>query len=439
VSDRALSNVLGFTLLVAAGAWVVYMVLRSLRSRRPDFKVGAPILLGGVGRMFVLAFVGLTGAGSGLRGADELTFMEHATALAHTPFGTADWFTSATGHLNEFLMAVQLKVFNASMDSMRVTQVVLTMLGLLWLCAAVYDVAGPRAARFAAWLMMLEPANLFFSSILHKEPLMYFATGLVALGCVRMWRDMDAWGLSLMTIGCYVAITTRPYAGYFLLAGAVFSSLHAALAQLGGRRTRAVPLLIAITAGIALATGPLQRISDKELARLQSSQSATTSALRGNLSFEPLDYSTPLDVVKNLPRRLYDVTFKPYPWQAANTSQQLGVIGTLAALATFFMLFRLLLQRRRAGGLRRVLPFLYPALFLFSAYAISAGNAGTSFRYRTTVLVVLLAALAILWTDQRQEREAAGGEARPLEGSAGKRSRPLLDSARAGLKHPRSA
>jgi hypothetical protein len=431
---------LGFILLVAAGSWVVYAVLRSLRRRRPDFDIGLPVVVGGAGRMFVLAFVGLTGAGSGLRGGDEFTFMTHATALAHTPFGTADWFSSATGHLNEFLMAVQLKVFNASMDSMRVTQVVVTMLGLLWLCAAVYDMAGPRAARLAAWLMMLEPANLFFSSILHKEPLMYFATGLVALGCVRMWRNMDAWALGLMAVGCYVAITTRPYAGYFLLAGAVFSSLHAALAQLGGRRTRAIPLLIAITAGIALATGPLQRISDKELVRLQRSQAATAIASqRGNLAFETLDYSTPLDVVKNLPRRIYDVTVKPYPWQVANTSQQLGLLGTLGALATFFMLFRLLVVRWRRGGLRRVLPFLYPAAFLYAAYAISAGNAGTSFRYRTTVLVVLLSALAILWTDQRQEREAAIGELHPPDGSAGDRARSLLDSTRAGLKFPRSA
>lgn len=439
MSDRALSNVLGFTLLVAAGAWVVYAVLRSLRRRRPDLNIGGPVLIGAIGRMFVLAFVGLTGAGSGLRGGDELTFLGHATALAQTPFGTADWFASATGHFNEFVMAVQLKVFNASMDSMRVTQVVATMLGLLWLSAAVYDVAGPRAARLAAWLVMLEPANLFFSSILHKEPWMYFATGLVALGCVRMWRNMDAWALGLIAIGCYVAITTRPYAGFFLFAGAVFSSLHAALAQLGGRRTRAVPLLIAITAGIALATGPLQRISDQELVHLQASQSAITTAQRGNLSFEPLDYSTPFDVVKNLPRRLYDVTFKPYVWQVSNTSQQLGVLGTLGALATFFMLFRLLMRRWRGGGLRRILPLLYPAGFLYSAYAISAGNAGTSFRYRTTVLVVLLSALAVLWTDQRQEQEAPAGELPSPDGATGNGARALLDSARGGFKPARSS
>jgi hypothetical protein len=440
VSDRALSNGLGFILLVAAGAWVIYAVLRSLRRRRPDLDIGLPVLMGGAGRMFVLAFVGFTGAGSGLRGGDEAGFLAHAAVIAHTPFGTADWFASATSHLHEFVMAVQIKLFNASVDSMRVTQVVITMMGLLWLCAAVYDVAGPRAARLAAWLMMLEPANLFFSSILHKEPLMYFGTGLVALGCVRMWRNMDAWGLGLMTVGCYVAVTTRAYAGYFLLAGAVFSSLHAALAQLGGRRARAVPLLIAITAGIALATGPLQRVSDKQLLRLQKSQAATAVASqRGNLAFETLDYSTPLDVVKNLPRRMYDVTLKPYIWQVSNTSQQLGVLGTLGALATFFVLFRLLLVRWRRGALRRVLPLLYPAAFLYAAYAISAGNAGTSFRYRTTVLVVLMGAAAILWTDQRQEQEQAAGEVPPPDGSAGDRARALLDSARRGLKVPSSA
>ena len=54
---------------------------------------------------------------------------------------------------------------------------------------------------------------------------------------------------------------------------------------------------------------------------------------------------------------MFDVTFKPYIWQASNTSQQLGVIGTLAALVTFFMLVRLLLRRGR-GALRRVAPLL---------------------------------------------------------------------------------
>jgi hypothetical protein len=82
---------------------------------------------------------------------------------------------------------------------------------------------------------------------------------------------------------------------------------------------------------------------------------------------------------------------------------------------------------------------LYPAAFLYAAYAISAGNAGTSFRYRTTVLVVLMGAAAILWTDQRQEQEQAAGEVPPPDGSAGDRARALLDSARRGLKVPSSA
>ena len=407
MSDQALTHTLGFLLLVAGGAWVIFATLRMLQRRRPDLAIREPVIAGGIGRLAVLGAVSLTGAGSSLRGGDESFFYASATSLAHTPFGTADWFSEATGHLNIAVMALQAKLFGASMDAMRVTQVVLTMIGLLCVCAAVHDLAGPRAARLAAWLVMLEPANLFFSSILHKEPLIYLGAGLVCLGCVRVWRAIDAWGLGLIAVGCYIAITTRSYAGYFLLAGAVFACLHASLIHMGGRRTRAIPLLIGTTAGIALAVGPVQHIADQQLVRLQVSQRANTNDPHSHLGLEPLDYSSRWDLIKNLPRRLFDVTVKPYVWQVANASQQLGVVGSLAALAGFLALLRLLLQGGRTA-LRRVAPLLYPGAFLYSAYAISAGNAGTSFRYRTAILVIVIAAVAVLWTDARRIEEEPG-------------------------------
>ena len=51
-----------------------------------------------------------------------------------------------------------------------------------------YELAGPRPARIAAWLLALEPASIFFSSLLHKEPLMYMAEGLVVYGGAVLWK-----------------------------------------------------------------------------------------------------------------------------------------------------------------------------------------------------------------------------------------------------------
>ena len=62
------------------------------------------------------------------------------------------------------------------------------MIGIVLLSAAVYELAGPRPALIAAWILALEPANIFFSSLLHKEPLMYLAEGLVAFGGAVLWK-----------------------------------------------------------------------------------------------------------------------------------------------------------------------------------------------------------------------------------------------------------
>ena len=66
--------------------------------------------------------------------------------------------------------------------------VLFSTIGILLLAAAVYELAGPRPARIAAWLLALEPANIFFSSLLHKEPLMYLAEGLVVYGGAVLWK-----------------------------------------------------------------------------------------------------------------------------------------------------------------------------------------------------------------------------------------------------------
>ncbi len=41
-------------------------------------------------------------------------------------------------------------------------------------------------------------------------------------------------------------------------------------------------------------------------------------------------------------------------------------------------------------------PILYPLLFLLVAYSLSAGNAGTGFRYRTHLVVLGVAMLVVL-------------------------------------------
>jgi hypothetical protein len=108
-----------------------------------------------------------------------------------------------------------------------------------------------------------------------------------------------------------------------------------------------------------------------------------------------VDYSTRGKVFQNLPQRMLDVIVRPYPWQVSNSSQQLGSVGSLFALTGLVLLIGAA-WRRRGEVLTLAGPMLYPMFFLTVAYALSAGNAGTSFRYRTHVVTLAFAALLAL-------------------------------------------
>ena len=57
-------------------------------------------------------------------------------------------------------------------------------------------------------------------------------------------------------------------------------------------------------------------------------------------------------------------------------------------------------------------PLIYLGFFLLFAYALSAGNAGTGFRYRTQIVAVLICILACLW-EVAAARRGAAAERRP--------------------------
>ena len=106
--------------------------------------------------------------------------------------------------------------------------------------------------------------------------------------------------------------------------------------------------------------------------------------------------------------RIFDLVFKPFPWQLQDTSQQLGALGSLIALAALLLLWLRVEDRGRVLALTA--PILYPMLFLLVAYSLSAGNAGTGFRYRTHLVVLGAAMLVVL----REHALRARAESREL-------------------------
>ncbi len=229
------------------------------------------------------------------------------------------------------------------------------------------------------------------------------ASGLVAYGGSMMWRHASPLWLLPMTLGCLVGVATRPYAGWFLIAASAAIALHAGMRAETGAPARRFSL-VAVVLLLAAISAPtiLEASTDESLEQnIQVSQDANASD-ESNLGLERVDFSTRGAIVTNLPVRVTDILTRPYLWQVDNISQQLAVVGSLITLIVMAMLIGSIF-RNRGEVMGRAGPLLYLTVALLFAYSLSAGNAGTAFRYRTHILTPAIAALVVLRTRREEE------------------------------------
>ena len=404
LSDQELFETLCVAIALLVSCYALYGLSRLLSRGREGFAIGRPLLVAFAVRLLAVVALGQLTIARELRGGDELTFLGRAEDLADQPLGGPDVFDAFISQLHTFIFSMHYRVLEAAPPDLllRIEMITFAVVGIGLLSAAVYELAGARASRIAIWILALEPANIFFSSLLHKEPLMYLAEGLVAYGGAVLWKRGKLTALLPMILGCLIATATRPYVGWFLTAAAAAVVLHASLTRQRGLRSFALTTTCVVLI-IAFIPVVWQQSSDEKLAELQASQDANATD-QARLSLERVDYSTREKLIVNLPKRIKDVIFRPYVWQTENTSQQLGAFGTLIVLACLALL-AIAIARNRKQIMNMAGPLVYPAGFMLVAYAISAGNAGTAYRYRTHLVGLALSLVLVLLAYRRQEQE----------------------------------
>jgi hypothetical protein len=426
-SDQQTHDFMAGLLTLFAVSWILYLVYRWLRRSRPEMAFGGPLAVAFGFRVIAAFAVSSTGVASTLRGGDEIGFFDQAKAFSHTPFLSTPWTDALTGKLYEFVFAGQIATLDSTQTILRISQAGIAVVGIALLATAVYELAGRRAAWITTWILAIEPASVFFSTLLHKEPLMMLAGGLVAFGGACMWKTAKLQYLWPITFGCLIAVATRPYAGWFLIAAGAAITLHTGIrsrSSEGARSLTAVALVIMLA---AISAPTIWKASTHEsLNTLQQSQNANAEN-NSNLKLEQVDFSTRGAVIVNLPQRIVDVVSRPYPWQVGNTSQQLGLLGTIFAWTIFFLLAREMWWAR-GHVLERAGPLIYTGFFLLIAYSLSAGNAGTAFRYRTHIVGMALCALIVL----RELRIQRAEQAEPARVSGAPEAKPVRAPSLAG-------
>ncbi len=411
MSDSTLNAAEGVILMFLVSGFVLVGVVRKLERRRPGLDIMAPVAVAVIVRILAVIAINASGKSAQLRGGDETTFLDYARVLASTPWGHG-FFPHGLYQLQTVVFAVQLKALSLTTTALRMTQIGISVLGLVLIIVSAWQLAGPRAARLLAWILAFEPSNIFFNSEIHKEPLMVLATGLVVFGGTKLWTRFDLkGGIWPCALGSLIAIETRAYAGWFLVIAAVFVLLHSALRRLD-RPLLALPIIYAILGAAIILTPTLLHItSNQSLAKLQSAQTYTThtqgAGSGNNLALEDVNFSTRGAVLANLPLRMLELLVRPYPWQLADISEELGAFSTLLTLGGIVLLVRYAWRVRR-GLFGLIGPYLYPMFFLLAAYSLSAGNAGTGFRYRSHIVILMAAMLVVVRERALQTQVEAG-------------------------------
>ena len=181
----------------------LYFLMRTLVRGRPGLAIGWPIAIA-VGLRVLAA-----GASRSPRSPRSCGAATSAPSWAtrgevvNSGFGSPEWITSLTETLHEWLLAAQLWAFDAPDFALRITEIGLAVAGILLLVTAVYELAGPRAAVIAAWILAFEPSGIFFSSLLHKESPMFLAEGLVAFGGARLWKRGEFTSFPIMVAAAW--------------------------------------------------------------------------------------------------------------------------------------------------------------------------------------------------------------------------------------------
>jgi len=148
------------------------------------------------------------------KAGDVLYYHESGTRFAATFLATHEWWRSGTGINTDFILSAVAALYTVAGSSFSFGLVFFATLAF-WgefliyraCCIGVKSVNRGRAAL----LLFLFPSIVFWSATIGKEALMYFATGLVIYGAVRLSRAPSPLAYVSLVSGSVLAVLVRPH------------------------------------------------------------------------------------------------------------------------------------------------------------------------------------------------------------------------------------
>ena len=143
--DQELFELLCGLIVLLLSVYGLYFLVRMLERTREGFDIGTAIVV--AFRPAVLHGRRPRPALHGdLRGGDEVLFLTQAGDLAQTPLGRAGSLDTLISELHVFLFSIHTRALSAEAPEfvLRAEMVAFSVIGIILLAAAVYELAGPQ-------------------------------------------------------------------------------------------------------------------------------------------------------------------------------------------------------------------------------------------------------------------------------------------------------
>ncbi len=281
----------------------------------------------------------------------------------------------------------------------------LGLLGMMFFYKA-FAIACPGGnRRLFAWLILLYPSMVLWTSSLGKDALVCFFLGLATYGAARLMRRMAMTGFLIMGIGMTGVLLIRPHiaaiAGVAIAVASLWRPVRAGLLtpiMRGG-----VVLVFALLAVFVVRTSASfiqldDLTTEGVLSYIEVRQMSTE---RGGAAIHREMPTNPIALADGLTT----VFFRPYPWEAHNV---FAIISSVEGILLLYLFARKWRNVAAAAAAVRSNAFLMLALvyvLLFAFFFSGISNFAIIARQRPQLLPFIFAFLAYLPERSPSRRE----------------------------------
>jgi len=237
------------------------------------------------------------------------------------------------------------------------------------------------------YLIALWPSNLFWSSILGKDPIVFLGICMYIYGVMGWYRNLKIKYILILAAGILVAMFIRVWLGVIFL-------VPTGMFVLQRMKNIAIKIFFIVLIGAALIYSMQYLIQfinvetiDEAVEKVDTFSQGMNEG--GSSRAVPVRFTGMVDLIKFLPLGIFTILFRPLPWEIGNF---FGVLTGLENLVLLLLFLRALTKTKANDFKNPVIQWLLALVLIWSTvygpYVFQ--NAGTSVRQRLQILPVFI-------------------------------------------------